>query len=246
MISEANEILELFQQEKFDSALIRCSELLEKFMNVFMEDLTVNSATDLVGTAILYARICGAMKKPWKAFPELEKARGALRFLKDFMKDSEILSDAFRSFGEAYAYGGYLPEAVSCFADAARFSDSSEKIKEALSSAFFYQERFGKKLLKDVSFAKEKLDENTLKILMKSAKEEARDQILTDPVESSDSYLAVRFEAEKLTDELLEKTKSQNTPFCVSYWNTKKRILKDKFGIDWKSPADMNPEIRFY
>ena len=29
------------------------------------------------------------------------------------------------------------------------------------------------------------------------------------------------------------------------FWSTKKRILKEKYGIDWKSPAEMNPTIEY-
>lgn len=27
------------------------------------------------------------------------------------------------------------------------------------------------------------------------------------------------------------------------FWTTKKRILKEKYGADWKTPAEMNPTI---
>ncbi len=33
--------------------------------------------------------------------------------------------------------------------------------------------------------------------------------------------------------------------FCHGYWNCKKKILKDDYGIDWKTPDEMNPEICF-
>ena len=33
--------------------------------------------------------------------------------------------------------------------------------------------------------------------------------------------------------------------FCHRHWEEKKRILQEKYGIRWKSPADMNPDI-FY
>ena len=33
--------------------------------------------------------------------------------------------------------------------------------------------------------------------------------------------------------------------FCHKYWLTKKNILKDRFNIEWKSPADLNPQIWF-
>ena len=30
--------------------------------------------------------------------------------------------------------------------------------------------------------------------------------------------------------------------FCHVFWATQKRILKDKYGIDWKTPAEENPQ----
>ena len=33
--------------------------------------------------------------------------------------------------------------------------------------------------------------------------------------------------------------------FCHKLWAEKKRILREKYGIQWKSPSDMNPEILF-
>ena len=33
--------------------------------------------------------------------------------------------------------------------------------------------------------------------------------------------------------------------FCHTIWETKKRILKEKHGIEWKSPSEMNPDICF-
>ena len=32
---------------------------------------------------------------------------------------------------------------------------------------------------------------------------------------------------------------------CYSYWDIKKRILKYDYGIEWKSPKEMNPRIVF-
>ncbi len=33
--------------------------------------------------------------------------------------------------------------------------------------------------------------------------------------------------------------------FCTLYWLTKKRILKERYGIDWKSPADIYKGVIF-
>lgn len=33
--------------------------------------------------------------------------------------------------------------------------------------------------------------------------------------------------------------------FCHVFWKEKKRILKDKYGIDWKTPAERNPDTKY-
>ena len=33
--------------------------------------------------------------------------------------------------------------------------------------------------------------------------------------------------------------------YCHSYWAEKKRILKEDYGIDWKTPGELNPEVLF-
>ena len=33
--------------------------------------------------------------------------------------------------------------------------------------------------------------------------------------------------------------------FCHEYWCTKKKILKNRFGIEWNSPVDLNPMLMF-
>ena len=33
--------------------------------------------------------------------------------------------------------------------------------------------------------------------------------------------------------------------FCHLFWHTKKRILKEKYGVDWKTPAEENPGVMY-
>ena len=33
--------------------------------------------------------------------------------------------------------------------------------------------------------------------------------------------------------------------YCHYYWSVKKRILKERYGIDWKSTADRFPGVMF-
>ena len=65
-----------------------------------------------------------------------------------------------------------------------------------------------------------------------------------DPIEDTAVYKAVIKDVEKELDDLL-KDKPRSMGFCRIYWYEKKRILKEKYGIEWKSPALMNPRVRF-
>lgn len=65
-----------------------------------------------------------------------------------------------------------------------------------------------------------------------------------DSIEDSPKYKAVIKDVEKELEELL-KDKPRGTGFCHIYWYEKRRILKEKYGINWKSPAIMNPRVRF-
>ena len=65
-----------------------------------------------------------------------------------------------------------------------------------------------------------------------------------DPIEDTAVYKAVIKDVEKELDELL-KDKPRGMGFCHIYWYEKKRILKEKYGINWKSPAVMNPRVMF-
>ena len=33
--------------------------------------------------------------------------------------------------------------------------------------------------------------------------------------------------------------------YCHKYWHYKKKYLKELFNIDWKSPAELNPDTKF-
>ncbi|MCH5162263.1 MAG: hypothetical protein J1G38_02095 [Clostridiales bacterium] len=68
--------------------------------------------------------------------------------------------------------------------------------------------------------------------------------MIKDPVEDTLEYKQIEDELEKLLDEQLGK-RSHYLGFCHAYWHTKKRILKEKYNIDWRSPAELNPHIRF-
>lgn len=64
-----------------------------------------------------------------------------------------------------------------------------------------------------------------------------------DPIEYTDEYLQIELELKRLIRS--EIGEGGYRGFCHKYWLTKKNILKDRFNIEWKSPADLNPQIWF-
>lgn len=68
--------------------------------------------------------------------------------------------------------------------------------------------------------------------------------MITDPVEQTIEYKQIENELEKLIDERL-KNFPRSLGYCHMYWGVKKSILRDKYNIDWHSPAELNPNILF-
>lgn len=64
-----------------------------------------------------------------------------------------------------------------------------------------------------------------------------------DPVEKTKKYK----EIEKELEEKIKAEIGDNMYLgrCHIYWKTKARILKDDYGIDWKSPAELNIGVMF-
>lgn len=65
-----------------------------------------------------------------------------------------------------------------------------------------------------------------------------------DPIEHDPAIAPLIDEADKLAQREVENHKQQ-MGVCHLYWRTKKRILKEQFGIDWQTPAEMNPGVLF-
>lgn len=64
-----------------------------------------------------------------------------------------------------------------------------------------------------------------------------------DPVERSEQWEECIYDVEKACDKKLAGER-KGMGFCFSYWSTKKAVLA-KYGIDWRSPAAMNPRVMF-
>lgn len=67
-----------------------------------------------------------------------------------------------------------------------------------------------------------------------------------DPIEDTPEFKAVIKEVEMLAKVALERdgiTKEMYRGWYTHFWDCKKKILKEKYGIKWKTPYEMNPDI---
>jgi hypothetical protein len=65
-----------------------------------------------------------------------------------------------------------------------------------------------------------------------------------DPIEDDPKYKPILEAAERDTEQELADC-PRVMGFCHRYWGTKKRILKEKYGVEWKTPAELNLNIIF-
>lgn len=79
-----------------------------------------------------------------------------------------------------------------------------------------------------------------------------------DRVELSLKYILIRRKLEKEVENEIDKfIKYMNSQgryikrhqcgngLCFIYWSIKQRILKEKYNIEWRSPSELNPHVRF-
>lgn len=65
-----------------------------------------------------------------------------------------------------------------------------------------------------------------------------------DPVEFTYRWEDIYYDVEKRLDDRFANAPRQ-MGFCFMYWNAKRELLKEEYGIDWKSPSQMNPRVMF-
>ena len=69
-------------------------------------------------------------------------------------------------------------------------------------------------------------------------------RIKHDPIEKTQEFKeAMEYVERRAFFHFFFKRKGMG--FCHQYWAFKKRILKEKFDIDWKTPQELNPNVRF-
>ena len=64
-----------------------------------------------------------------------------------------------------------------------------------------------------------------------------------DPIELTKEYKKIRRKLERKIKAKIGKKTGKGYRYL--YWAAKKEILKEEFGIDWKSPRELNPNAKF-
>ena len=68
-----------------------------------------------------------------------------------------------------------------------------------------------------------------------------------DPLEDLPEYHAAFADASQLAEEKTKAYRAVRGPFGAIhvFWAEKKKVLKEKYGIDWKMPAELNPGVNY-
>lgn len=66
----------------------------------------------------------------------------------------------------------------------------------------------------------------------------------TDPEEYTWEWEKIYYDVEAELDRRLANVPRQ-MGFCFQYWAMKRELLMEKYGIDWRSPSQMNPRVMF-
>jgi len=67
-----------------------------------------------------------------------------------------------------------------------------------------------------------------------------------DPKENDPQFREVFKEADLKTEqELKRRGINPHLGYCHIFWQTKKRILRREYKIDWKTPAELNPMVHY-
>lgn len=70
------------------------------------------------------------------------------------------------------------------------------------------------------------------------------DYLAVDRVEYTWDWEQIYYDVEEELNRLLAEEPRQ-MGFCFLYWEEKQKLIKEKYGIDWNTPGQMNPHIMF-
>ena len=112
------------------------------------------------------------------------------------------------------------------------------KLRILLEDADSYESFFSKEL--QDAIAEMFTSEELMKIIMNPS----IGHLKCDPVEYTFRWEDIYYRMERKLKERFANA-PRHMGFCFLYWNAKRELLKEEYGIDWKSPSQMNPRVMF-
>lgn len=65
-----------------------------------------------------------------------------------------------------------------------------------------------------------------------------------DPIEYTMEWERIYYDVEDELERMFADTE-RGMGFCFRYWSAKAQLLKEKYGIEWRTPSQMNPRVMF-
>ncbi len=154
--------------------------------------------------------------------------------IEDMIRFSESLGIAFEQMGRIKSSAECFTIQVELIARNKKlYGDDSMQMAGPLFRAIQSRNHYHDDDCPDLMKYAEEYMEDAFEEVFQSALSSRR-VLRFDPVECSDAYLSVINDVEKILDE--EKP--------ARIWDRKKELL-DERGIHWRTPAEMNPNVRF-
>ena len=73
---------------------------------------------------------------------------------------------------------------------------------------------------------------------------ESQSMLKSDPIEWTLEWESIIDKADSMVFSELKDT-PRGMGFCFAYWSKRREILEREFGVEWRSPAVMNPRVMF-
>lgn len=182
------------------------------------------------------------ISKKWQGLVTSEPDRD-IQTIEDKLPVLWYLAESYDKMGRAGVSSDFYKMQLEAYVRLMRLKKLSKEEKDKLEDCFYKAVRARNFYTPDecddlVSIVSGCLDDKTIQRLKIDAMESRAGLIKNDPVEKTEQYLAVIDEVERKIAE------EKSSDFCLEYWNLKASILFD-YGIFWRSPASLNPDVLF-
>lgn len=200
----------------------------------------------------LYALLAKAYDDADDYRPMREVADGVLRLMRDKMTPAEIYKETIPIIASALGNSAYhhaLYEILLNYVksvlkenpDDASVKPQARKLLK-LHILLEYSEWREREWTKDFSARLSHLFSS--EELMQIIADPKIGRLRRDPVEYTREWEDICYDVEAELEARFCNAPRQRG-LCYRIWNAKRELLKDKYGIDWKSPAQMNSRVKF-